>query len=619
MSTSFLAAVADHPLVADGAMGTALRALLRDEEDGANLELLCLTRPELVRQVHGSYLAAGADLLQTNTYGANSLQFDLIQRPDVLVDVNRRAVDLAREAAATVDRAIWIAGSVGPLGAIRYDFDVIRTDSIAAVYGKQMVVLKEAGVDLIVLETMDDYREIVGALRAATKLGLTVMLQLACPDGETVGGLVDLSAMVAQAEDLGAAIIGANCRLGPRRMVEVADRLVHLTRLPVSIQPNAGTYVVDRYGRLNVTGDVAEYQGMAERCLSLGVRIIGGCCYTSPAHIQSARAAVDAWMAGRTEDVPHDTPSEQKTAVTQRPRRSPSKLERALADGKFLTCVEIDPPTAEECRSDPGILGQKIDGARYLEQRCGVDVITIADHTMGQPWLDPFPFAEALRPHLHTADMLLHYSCRNKAETDITGNFASYRLYGYKNILIITGDRPAEPETKSFFVYSSPTLIERVHREQGDYFFLAASFDHTRGIERGGTFGLDAEVRRLRRKVEAGARLALTQPVFLDRLDLLREKTRDLGTPIFPGVMPIMSVRHAQNLNSHFPGMHIPHSVIARLESAGDDRRKRAQIAVEVATETARAVKATGFPGVYLIMSLNRFDVIKEVMLGIRD
>jgi len=258
MSTSFLAAVADHPLVADGAMGTALRALLRDEEDGANLELLCLTRPELVRQVHGSYLAAGADLLQTNTYGANSLQFDLIQRPDVLVDVNRRAVELAREAAATVDRAIWIAGSVGPLGAIRYDFDVIRTDSIAAVYGKQMVVLKEAGVDLIVLETMDDYREIVGALRAATKLGLTVMLQLACPDGETVGGLVDLSAMVAQAEDLGAAIIGANCRLGPRRMVEVADRLVHLTRLPVSIQPNAGTYVVDRYGRC---GRVSGYGG----------------------------------------------------------------------------------------------------------------------------------------------------------------------------------------------------------------------------------------------------------------------------------------------------------------------------------------------------------------------
>jgi 5,10-methylenetetrahydrofolate reductase len=239
----------------------------------------------------------------------------------------------------------------------------------------------------------------------------------------------------------------------------------------------------------------------------------------------------------------------------------------------------------------------------------------VADHTMGRPWLDGFPFAEAVQPHLREADILLHYTCRNKAETDISGNFASFKLYGYRNILVITGDRP--PSDKAFYEYSSATLIARIRKEHGDYFFLAASFDHNRGRERERDEGIDAEVKRLKRKVDSGAQVALTQPLYSDeRVALLRAKTADVGIPILPGVMPILSPRHAQTVN-RFPGIDVPDTVIERLEAAGEDRAERARISIEIAAETARTIRAAGFPGLYLITPLNRFDVIHGVLAAI--
>jgi len=304
----------------------------------------------------------------------------------------------------------------------------------------------------------------------------------------------------------------------------------------------------------------------------------------------------------------------QTTAVetVSRPHPTRSRLERKLQEGKFIICVEIDPPTDGAYQRKPSILQQKIDGARYLEQRHGVDVITIADHTMGQPWLDPFPFAEAMRPHLREADLLVHYSCRNKAETDITGNFAGFKLYGYRNILIITGDPPANPDEDSFFRYSSVKLIKRINQDHPGHFLLACAFDHTRGIHRGER-GIDGEVRRLKRKIDSGVELALTQPIFLDRLDLLHSKTKELPIPILPGIMPIFSLKHAETV-SQFGGIIIPDYVKERMAQAGDNRKAKTEAAIEIAGDVARRVKELGFPGIYLISSFNRFDVIAGVI-----
>ncbi|HEX8682100.1 MAG TPA: homocysteine S-methyltransferase family protein [Ardenticatenaceae bacterium] len=579
-----------RPLLWDGAMGTQLQAHHKLEQDTC-VEALNLSHPEAIRNVHRSYVEAGADILQTNTYQATRVA--LAPHDLSVAEVNRAGVQLAREVAAEAGRPVRVAGSIGPLGEQRYLFDILSDAQMEEVYAEQVAVLAEAGVDLLLVETMADFREVMAAARAAKAVApdLPLVVQLAVTDGETLGGRIDLARVVKRLEQLGVDAIGSNCRVGPETMKETARRLLELTDLPISIQPNAGIVGVDYTGRTHTLGGPQDFANLAFWAMENGVTMVGGCCHSTPDHTRAMRAVLD--HAAPQTDAP-------------RPRRTRSRLERKLKEGEFVICVEIDPPTDDEYQHNPGVLQQKIDGAKYLEQRHGVDVVTIADHTMGKPWLDPFPFAEVLRPNLREADLLLHYSCRNKAETDITGNFASYKLYGYNNILIITGD--PDPKEEAFFRYSSVKLLGRISREHPDSFFLACAFDHTRGMERGEK-GIDGEVRRLERKLEGGARLALTQPIFLDRIELLREKTKHLSVPILPGIMPIFSLRHAETV-SQFGGIVVPDYVKERLAQAGEDRDARTEAAVEIAGDVARRAKELGFPGIYLISSFNRYDVI---------
>jgi homocysteine S-methyltransferase len=634
--TEFRDVLASRTLVADGAMGTQLRSYLQRREPEGALELLCLTRPELVQHVHREYTEAGADLITTNTFGASSLRLRSLGREEETEAVNRRAVELARAVAESAPRRIFVAGSMGPLGSLRYGADIIRPDQMVAVYARQAKVLAEAGVDCLVLETMSDYRELVAAARAALETGLPVVGHVVVGDDGTVAGHIDLYNVIRKLEGMGVDAVGLNCRLGPTAMTRIARQLATYASRPLSLQPNAGNLHVDTYGRMEVVGQPSDFAALGHACAELHVGLVGGCCYTTPEHIRVLREAVplEEVKHGGTEDTERTTrrgqtdeplASSVSTALCppclrvsssrgETGPRPPSTLATKLAAGKFVTCVEIDPPTDEEVQADPGILAYKVDGARYLEERCGVDVVTVADHTMGRPWLDGFPFAEALRPHLRETDVLLHYTCRNKAETDITGNFASFKLYNYRNILVITGDRP--PHDKAFYEYSSATLIRRIREEHGDHFFIACSFDHNRGAEREGTIGIDTEVRRLERKIESGAQLALTQPIYSrERLDLLREKTAHLPIPILPGIMPILSPQHARTVNQ-FPGIIVPDAVIERMETAGEDRARRAAISVELASEILRGVRELGFPGVYLITPLNRYDVIRRVLAG---
>lgn len=583
-----------RPLLWDGAMGTELQARYGLAHDTC-VEALNLTNPDAVRAVHRAYVEAGADVLQANTYQATRVALT----PLSVEEVNRAGVQLAREVANEATRPVWVAGSLGPLGENRYTFDILSDAQMEAVYAEQIRALADAGVDLLVAETMSDFREIVAAARAARSIAphLPLVAQLAVTDGQTLGGRIDLARVVRQLEAVGVAAIGTNCRVGPETMKDTARRLLELTDLPISMQPNAGIVGIDYTGRTHPLGGPEDFGEMAAWAMENGVTLVGGCCHSTPEHIRAMRAALD-----------HTTP----VLDAPRPHRTRSRLERKLEEREFVICVEIDPPSDDEYQHNPGVLQQKIDGARYLEQRHGVDVVTIADHTMGKPWLDPFPFAEVLRPNLREADLLLHYSCRNKAETDITGNFASFKLYGYHNILIITGDPPPDPKEEAFFRYSSVKLLKRISEEHPDSFFLASAFDHTRGMERGDK-GIEGEVRRLERKIEAGSRLALTQPIFLDRIDLLREKTQHLSIPILPGVMPIFSLRHAETV-SQYGGIVIPDYVKERLEAAGEDREAKTQTAVEIAGDVARRAKELGFPGVYIISSFNRYDVIAGVI-----
>ena len=539
------------PLLWDGAMGTELAAIHNGLLiENTTAEALNISAPDTIRSIHQTYVAAGADILQTNSYQATRLSLE----PQGLSveEVNRAAVHHARTVADSASRQVWVAGTIGPLGEQRYAFDILSDRQMKKVYAAQIRALVEAGVDLLVAETMNDLREALAVAKAAQAYApdVPLVVQLAVLDSETLGGRIDLAAAVKQLEAAGVAAIGSNCRVGPDAMKHTARRLLELTTLPISIQPNAGALGVDYTGRMETLGDYDDFAQMARWAVQNDIMMVGGCCHSTPRHIMAMRQALDE-IAQTTQIAQTST-----LPAVSRPHPVRSRLERKLHEGKFITCVEIDPPTDGAYQRKPSILQQKIDGARYLEQRHGVDVITIADHTMGQPWLDPFPFAEAMRPNLREADLLVHYSCRNKAETDITGNFAGFKLYGYRNILIITGDPPANPDEESFFRYSSVKLIKRINQDHPNHFLLACAFDHTRGIHRGER-GIDGEVRRLKRKIDAGAQLALTQPVFLDRIDLLYDKTKALPIPILPGIMPIFSLQHAETV-SQFGGIVIP-------------------------------------------------------------
>ncbi|MBW3625132.1 MAG: homocysteine S-methyltransferase family protein, partial [Armatimonadetes bacterium] len=549
--------VAQQILIADGAMGTRLRTLTDPADPPTAPELLNLTRPDQVAKVHQEYVEAGADLLKTNTFGTSRLGLRALGREDAFEEINRAAVRIARDVADSSDRPLLIAGSIGPLGNLRYPADIIRLDRITAEFEKQARILADAGVDLILLETMSDYREAVAALRGAQKTGLAVVAQVSSADGATLDGHIEIYNAVRRLESEGAAMVGVNCRIGPDAMLQVTRNLSRFASRPLSVMPNAGNLVVDNYSRLEVVGSPDAFAALAREASDLGVGMLGGCCYTTGEHIAVLRETLQSG----TSVVKPEIPRREETG-----HRPPTSFEEKLNAGKFVVCVEVDPPTDEEVESDPGILSYKIDGARYLDTEAGVDLITIADHTMGRPWLDGFPFAEALKPHLSRADILLHYTCRNKAETDVTGNFASFKLYGYRNILVITGDRPLED--KSFYEYSSVNLMKRIRKDHGDHFFLACSFDHNRGREREGTGGIEQEIKRLQRKIDAGAQVALTQPLYEpERVRILREMTRDLPIKILPGVMPILSPQHARTVNQ-FPGIHVPDSVIERMEAA---------------------------------------------------
>ena len=593
----------ERVLVADGAMGTQLRQLLGDDHAHDVLELLNLSHPDLVLTVHQAYIEAGADILTANTFAASLPRLQCAERESDFAEVNRAGIELARQAAAAAGRPVRVAASVGPLGRLRYPQDALRPEQIRAIYTAQIEALAPAEPDLFIVETMDDFREAFAATEAALETGIPVVTHLVSDANRRLTGRIDLYDAIRHLEQLGIAAVGLNCRIGPAEMLKVIRWVARFVSLPLSVQPNAGNMQVDLYGRMEVLDQPGMFQRLAAQAQDLGIGIVGGCCYTTPEHIRALRDGVDA------------RPPAEPAPPRGSNARPMSAFQEKLARGEFVTCVEIDPPTDDEVSADPGVLAQKIDGARYLEERAGIDVVTVADHTMGRPWLDVLPFAEALHPHLGEADLLLHYSCRNKAETDITGNFASFKLYGHRNILIITGDRPEGD--KSFYEYSSRTLIERIRREHGDYFFVAASLDHTRGADRPGTAGLDAEISRLEAKIDAGARVALTQPIYdVERVRLLREKTRGLGIPILPGIMPILSPRHAQTVNQ-YPGIEVPQAVVERLEGAGEDRAERRRISVEISSEVARAIQAEGFAGVYLITPINRYDVIRRVLASL--
>jgi homocysteine S-methyltransferase len=588
----FRALIADgRPHVVDGAMGTMLYS--RGVYINRCYDELSLREPELVRDIHRAYLRAGAEVLETNSYGANRVKLTRYGLESEVRAINARAAELARGVAG--ERAC-VAGAVGPLGLRIEPYGPTSEAEAFDLFREQVEGLLEGGVDLLVLETFSDLQEIQQAVRAVRSLcDLPVMAQMVIQeDGHTPLG-TDAALFAQRLAELGCDVVGMNCSVGPAAMLDAVDRLVAVTDRPLSAQPNAGLpKEVD--GRQIYMASPEYMATYAARLIRKGVRFVGGCCGTTPAHIKEITGAVRMLAPGAVR-VSLAAP-EQESAQPAReplPLAARSNWGRKLATGQFLTTVEIVPPRGV----DPE---KMIEGVELLK-RAGVDGVNVPDGPRAQSRMGVIATSLLIQQRVGI-EPVVHYCCRDRNLLGMLSDLLGAQALGLRNLLLITGDPPKMgpyPDATAVFDIDSiglTNLVSRLNRgldPGGSAIGEPTSFVVGVGVNPGAP-DLENELRRFYWKVEAGAEYAITQPVFdvrqlfefLDRIE--REGIR---IPIVAGIWPLVSARNAEFLANEVPGVVVPPEVLERMRRASALGKEEA---VEEGIVVAQEMLAAALP-----------------------
>ncbi len=581
---SFADRLGQGALVWDGAIGTQLYQ--RHVFVNASFEAVNLTQPALVREVHHAYAAAGADVLTTNSYGANALRLAAFGLEDRTEEINRAAAALARECAGD-DR--WVAGSVGPVGEMPYGRDVSETDRVNLLV-QQARALESGGADVIIFETLSSSDDVRRAAAAAAQFTRPYILSLTLDrQGETSRGepLDRLIAALADAARPPVAL-GLNCGDGPDSTLGALERLMPRTALPVIVQPNAGQpRAMD--GRMIYMTSPEYLATYAKRYLDLGARGVGGCCGTGPEHIAEIARHIRPLAAAQARPAAR-IPTAEVELLPPPPMARKSKLASKLASGQWISTVELTPPRGWD-------LGPLVDRARQC-LAAGVDAINIPDGPRASARLSPLVAAMAIQREAGI-ETVLHFCCRDKSLLGMQADLLGCAAAGIRNLLFITGDPP----------------------KLGDFPFSSAVFDAdsigmariqyrmNRGVDLGGqrldpptsaliAVGADPnavdmarELRRTREKVEAGAELIITQPVFaLDPLRRFVEAIADLRVPVVAGIWPLASLRNAEFMRNEVPGVVVPDEIMRRMGRASGKEEQRAE-GIAMARESIAALR----------------------------
>ena len=584
---SFTDALAERVLVCDGAMGTMLYAkgiFLNRSFDELNL-----TQPEFVAEVHQAYVRAGADVIETNTFGANRVKLAPFGHGDQVKAINAEGARIARLAAR---EQVFVAGSIGPLGIRIEPWGKTGVDEAEAYFREQVEGLLEGGVDLFVLETFHDVNEIAAAIRAVRGLSdLSIVAQVTTEeDGHTLDGAPPES-FVPQLEALGATLIGVNCSVGPAGMLETIERMVRVAHVPLSAQPNAGR-PREIEGR-NIYLSSPEYMASyARRFVANGVRLVGGCCGTTPEHIRHIKTAVRALAsaaaprpaAGRRPDAP---PAAAAAPVEAVPRAAKSRLANALARREFVVSVELIPPRGH----DAAVIVQQ---ARQLRIH-GVDFVNIPDGPRATARLSALAATLVVQQQAGI-EAILHYACRDRNLLGMQSDLLGAHSMGIRNLLIVTGDPPRVgdyPDATAVYDVDSIGLTNVVARlnaglDIGEQPIGQPTAFHIGVALNPGAIDLQAELRRFEYKVKAGAEFAITQPVFdaPSFAEALRQAAAAI--PVIAGIMPLESLRHAEFMANEVPGVRVPDAIVERMRSADAAGRARSEgilIAREVVAE----------------------------------
>jgi len=597
----------EHVVCGDGAMGTLL--LDQGLPTESCLEEVCVSDPDRVRAIHRDYIAAGARVIETNTFGANAARLSRFGFENRVSEFNRAAAKLAKETAAGKD--VCLAGSVGPLGISALEAEERGFDR-AQCFHEQIQALLEGGVDLIFLETFMDDVEMQIALEAKNALSdCTTICSFACePEGRLASGVPIVDAF-RKLRGLGAEITGINCMNGPHATVQL------LQRIPIggllAAYPNAG-YPKYTDGRFIYHAAPDYFARAAREMVAEGARLIGGCCGTNPRTIAAISKAIADLKPVKAKTI-------RVTAVAPAPaKKAATALEESLLDkiatGKRVIICELDPPKTLA-------LEKYFRGAQELV-RAGCDAITLADNSLAILRISNLAVGAMLKERFGITP-LLHLSCRDKNVLGLQSELLGMAALGMRHVLPLTGD-PARvgdhPGASSVYDVNSIELISIIGKLNEGFSHAGKSLKARTQFVIGCTFNpnaksLDSQVNRLERKVAAGAQFAMTQPVFdVGLVEETKKRTAHLNIPIFIGIWPLMSARQAEFLHHEVPGIIVPDKVRKRMADA--PLQTAGVIGMEIAREIVSAV-GSEFPGIYLITPFLHFDSTCELARFARE
>lgn len=581
----FLDAIERRVLVCDGAMGTMLygRGIFLNR----CFDELNLTQPDLVVEVHSEYVRAGADLIETNTFGANRFKLANFGLADQVRPINIQGARVARHAAR---ETTWVAGSMGPLGVRIEPWGRTGIDEAEAAFREQAGALAEGGVDLFILETFRDLNELKAAIRAVRQVSaLPIVAQMTTEeDGNSLDGTPP-ETFAPELQRAGADVIGVNCGVGPAAMLETVETMARLTDARLAAQPNAGR-PRDVDGRNLYLCSPDYMASYARRFISAGVRLVGGCCGTTPDHVRQIALAVQtmAPTARLTRRPAADGQAEPMPGVD---RREKSALARAFAAGDFAVVAEVSAPRGPD-------VSATIDQARRFRE-LGATAVNVPDYPRSGARVSALALS-ALIEQQGQVEALLHYSCRDRNLIGMQSDLVGAHALGLRNVLLTTGN-PAPQATyadaTSVFDVDAIGLTNMVVRLNHGLDIGGQSIGSPTRFHVGVGFNLfppspETEWRRLDHKVEAGAEFIMTSPVFdLDAFDEALVRLRRTGLPILAGVAAIENVRHAEFLASEATGVRVPERIFHRLRTAADPGREALAVTREIAAALAERVQ----------------------------
>ena len=604
----FLDALEERVLVCDGAMGTRLYA--KGVFINRSFDALNITQPDLVAEVHQEYVRAGADVIETNTFGANRIRLGSFGLADRMYEINVQGAKIARQAARDL---AYVAGAIGPLGVRIEPWGKTGVDEAREYFREQAQALADGGVDLFILETFRDLNEIGAAIDAVRSVSdLPIVAQMTTEeDGNTLDGTPP-ERFAPDLEQRGATIIGLNCAVGPAPMLDTIERMADVTTRRLSAQPNAGQ-PRDVEGR-NIYLCSPEYMASyAKRFVQHNVRLVGGCCGTTPEHIQQMKAAVRATVPSDSATVPSrsaQASAERSRVVSFRsadafappdaaverplvPRAEKSRFANALARGTFVTAVELLPPRGYQTELT-------VERARRLKIS-GVDLVCISDGHRAGARLSALSLAVLIEQQAGI-ETLLQYACRDRNLPGIQSDLLGAHAMGLRNLLLVTGDpgRIGEyPDATAVFDVDSIGLTNVVSRlnhglDVGGQPIGAPTGFHLGVSVNPSAANLDDELRRFEYKVEAGAEFVVTRPIFdVAGFERCLKRIEGAGLPIIAAVLPFESARNAEFMANEVPEVSVPERLLDRMRRAEPEAASAEGIAIArgIAAELRGAVQ----------------------------